>query len=278
MDRVKQEHNYSLVTSTADIDAVSSERNLPLWLQMFGLQPDQAVAGSSMTVPDLAAQDGVFNYAAAVLTDGLLLKQFRDAIHEGDGNRVQLCYKFILPYYYSTGHTKYANEAFHYLSSLMMDEVSSSSIATQIKWSRFVNTHGKEGFNIPADLHMEHLNRHLKRLITGLGANCSSAAIVNISKCIHRLLGFTSSLDKALNLQPEQTHHSQRSSEADEKLIMTELVTKTHVFDYSPGRQHRACHVTSSVLQSLNADAYIGWLHKQKVKLIADHKFKQLLA
>ena len=51
-----------------------------------------------------------------------------------------------------------------------------------------------------------------------------------------------------------------------------------HTVTYSPGRQHRACHVTSSVLQSLNADAYIGWLHKQKVKLTADHKFKQLLA
>ena len=35
----------------------------------------------------------------------------------------------------------------------------------QLIWSHFVNTQGREGANIPADLHMEHLNRWLKTVL-----------------------------------------------------------------------------------------------------------------
>ena len=140
---------------------------------------------------------------------------------------MQLCYKFILPYYYTTGHNKYAIETMRYLLDLTVDKVLSPAHATQIKWSRFINTHGREGYNIPVDLHMEHLNRHLKRLIMGLGTNCTSSAMVNISKCINRLLAIMSVTDKDLNIPPEQTHHARKSTEVDETLIMEELVNKS---------------------------------------------------
>ena len=38
----------------------------------------------------------------------------------------------------------------------------SPRLSHQLVWSRFVNTSGKEGSNVPCDLHMEHLNRVLK--------------------------------------------------------------------------------------------------------------------
>ena len=38
-----------------------------------------------------AAPDGVFNYASAVLNDGLLLLEYKDAIREGDGERILRC-------------------------------------------------------------------------------------------------------------------------------------------------------------------------------------------
>lgn len=38
----------------------------------------------------------VFDYASAVLNDGLLLLEFRDAIHEGDGPRIARCWKFLI--------------------------------------------------------------------------------------------------------------------------------------------------------------------------------------
>lgn len=37
-----------------------------------------------------------------------------------------------------------------------------------LQWSRFVNTHGRDGCNIPMDLHLEHLNRRFKTDLAGL--------------------------------------------------------------------------------------------------------------
>ena len=44
-------------------------------------------------------------------------------------------------------------------------------MSMQLKWSRSINVHGHAGKNIPADLHMEHLNRVCRGAISGLGAN-----------------------------------------------------------------------------------------------------------
>ena len=68
----------------------------------------QAVHG---TVPD-----GLFHYACAVLNDGLLLLEFRDAIHEGDGERIVRCWKLLMLYFRVAGHTKYVLEAFTFLA------------------------------------------------------------------------------------------------------------------------------------------------------------------
>ena len=57
----------------------------------------------------------------------------------------------------------------------------------QIKWNRKINVHGRPGKNIPADLHMEHLNCECKQAISGLGANITDALIQHIGKCIGRL-------------------------------------------------------------------------------------------
>jgi L1 cell adhesion molecule like protein len=54
----------------------------------------------------------------------------------------------------------------------------------QVKYSRFVNVHGRQGCNIPCDLHMEHLNRIVKICIKCLGANKTEASIQRVGKCI----------------------------------------------------------------------------------------------
>ena len=47
-------------------------------------------------------------------------------------------------------------------------------LAEQLKWSRCVNTRGVIGGNIPADLHLEHLNHHLKDMLSNLRSNITS--------------------------------------------------------------------------------------------------------
>ena len=76
-------------------------------------------------------------------------------------------------------HYKYALEAFHTLA--LVELIAPPHIKQQIVWSRVVNSRGGAGNNIPVDLHMEHLNRLLKDMIIGIGANISEEAIVKLS-------------------------------------------------------------------------------------------------
>ena len=63
------------------------------------------------------APDGVFNYASAILNDGLLLLELRDAIREGDGPRVR-CWKFMLLHWRYARHTKYSLEVLHMIAAI----------------------------------------------------------------------------------------------------------------------------------------------------------------
>ena len=55
---------------------------------------------------------------SAILNDGLLLLEFRDAIHEGDGPRIIRCWKFTLLYWKHAGHTKYGYEVIKVITSI----------------------------------------------------------------------------------------------------------------------------------------------------------------
>ena len=58
--------------------------------------------------------------------------------------------------------------------------------AQQLLWSRFINTRGIHGKNIPMDLHQEHLNRVCKTSIEALGPNKRGEGIVRCSKALAR--------------------------------------------------------------------------------------------
>lgn len=102
------------------------------------------------------APDGVFNYSSAMLNDGLLLLELKDALRKDDGERVVRCWKVMLLYFRHARHTNYQKEAFEFLA--MVNATASSKIVKQVTWGHFVNTQGYTGMNIPVDLHMEHLN------------------------------------------------------------------------------------------------------------------------
>ena len=58
------------------------------------------------------ANDSVYNYATDLLIMSLVWHGFHDAIREGDGNRILLYWKVLLPIFQQEGHYKYAKEAF----------------------------------------------------------------------------------------------------------------------------------------------------------------------
>ena len=98
----------------------------------------------------------VYDYTREVFSLGLLYLDFKDAIREGDGNRVMRDWKYFLLIFKATGHKNYALEALTLLSQYFV--TLPTNLAAQIKWSRFVNVHGLPG-------------RIVKTAIEGLGAN-----------------------------------------------------------------------------------------------------------
>ena len=127
-----------------------------------------------------AAPDGIFNYASAVLNDGLLLLEFKDAIHEGDGPRIVRCWKVLLMYFHYAKHKNYRLEAFHLLADV--GAAASERIAHQLTWCRTINTCGGKGQNIPLDLHMEHLNRVVKDHVSNLGQTLQKSQYYSVAR------------------------------------------------------------------------------------------------
>ena len=182
------------------------------------------------------SKDGVFDYASAVLNDGLILLGPRGAIHEGDGPRIIHCWKFMILYWWHVGHTKYFNEAVQLISAI--EALASQIIAHELIWCRTVNSRGGAGNNIPADLFLEHLNRTLKEYLNGIGPNVSKNTIVQASKSLKCLLQISNHFDQVCNVRSVSMDHTKSSSQQDRDKIIHELAIESKVFNYIPGQYH----------------------------------------
>ena len=72
----------------------------------------------SYPTPITEKDNHVQAYAKEVLSPGLLLMEFIDAVREGDGERIVRCWKYFLPLLKSSDHTNYSIEAFNLLLEL----------------------------------------------------------------------------------------------------------------------------------------------------------------
>ena len=64
--------------------------------------------------------------------------------------------------------------------TVSVNATATPKVAAQIMNSRTVNTRGRPGRNIQIDLYNEHLNRHLKDIVAGMGGNKSPKAILEL--------------------------------------------------------------------------------------------------
>ena len=272
--RIATEHNYAMTHQFAPEHVLTQKkkrktRRLPQWLQRC---TDEIATPYAM---QKTSPDGVFNYASAVLNDGLLLMELRDAIHEGDGPRIIRCWKFMLLHWKHAGHTKYAYEEIELICSI--HAAASSRIAHELLWCRVVNTRGGPGNNIPVDLFLEHLNRTLKDYIRSVGPNVSSSTTVHASKSLKFLLNVGTHFDSICGIKPVSLHHTKASSKDDRDKIIKQLITESKVFDYVPGRYHKTFkNIRPHISSHIDASKLITWIKQTGSNIANKHELKNI--
>ena len=204
-----------------------------------------------------ASTDGIHEYSKNLMSIGCFYLLFKDAIKEGDGKRVLNYYRYLLPIFINSGRRNYSIEALNLLCQYNYDLPPLQ--AQQLLWSRFVNTSGIRGRNIPFDLHMEHLNRMVKTIITGLGANKTKEAIVRCSKAVGSIDEVLQQYDKCNNVTSPSGAHRKPPSKKELDIIIKEL-QRNKVFECTSGRRHPSFKKPVNILQAKPSKDVITWV------------------
>jgi len=205
--------------------------------------------------------DSRFNYATDLLTMCLVWHGFHDAVREGDGDRIVLYWKLLLPVFQQQGRYNYAKEAFLLLAQTFY---LSKRKATELMWNRTVNTSGRTGCNIPCDLHMEHLNRTLKSVLGNMGSNTKDSSIDRAAKS----LGVVSQICKTFEAQNDiavAKPYSSYPSFTKDLEKMTAVLIDEKVFSKQSGR--RIYYNKQPFLTSLDWKKISEWVKSKILKL-----------
>ena len=206
------------------------------------------------------SSDDVVNYANDVISLGLFYSNYKGAVKEGDGQRVKLCWKYLLPIFKASDKRNYSGEVLRMLYSC--NYTLSPRQTQQLLYSRFINTHGLPGRNIAADLHMEHLNRACKEAIKGLGANKTEKSITRIGKAIGPLVDIQANFDHSvLGKEAKASRRKVTSSQKDMNLILRELAGRANVFHEVAGRQYKhICALQKSLFHKVDHKTLESWI------------------
>lgn len=199
----------------------------------------------------------VLEYGKRLLSLGCFYLAYSDAIKEGDGLRVLRCWRYLLPLFKSSGRKNYAVEVLKMLCQYEYELTPRQ--AQELIWSRFVNTHGVRGRNIPCDLHQEHLNRVVKDAIRGLHANKTERAITRAGKALGNLYPILDSYDMDNAVKQPSGAHKTPAFSRDRDLIVQHL-HKCDIFTHHHGRFHPSFPKPRNVLHSLDKTVLNEWI------------------
>ena len=213
------------------------------------------------------SKDKVFEYACHVLSLGLFYIEFLDTIREGDGTRLQRCWRYLLPLFKATNRKNYALEALYMLYQCQY--VLSPRLSHQLLWSRFINTRGRRGHNIPCDLFNEHLNRLVKEAVGNLRANQTGKATVRVSWAIGTLHPVIEQFDQVNSLPTLSGAHFKPKADKDRNLLLEEIDQREHVFRVKPaGRKHKTFPHVKPLLQH-KPKVLMKWMNGHIKKMIS---------
>ena len=204
--------------------------------------------------------DQVQEYAIQVLSLGCFYLEFSDSIKEGDGERILRCWRYLLPMFWNSGRTNYANEVMKML--YQHDYELPPALKKQLLWGRCINVHGRRGKNIAADLFMEHLNRTVKECIKCLGANQTDTAILRVSHALGTLVPVLDQFDRVNNVPDISGTHTRKNPDKDIQVIVKEL-QKSNIFKSIPSRKHNTVPHPRNVLHGRPKKDLEEWMVKK---------------
>lgn len=210
--------------------------------------------------PSTSVETGtVYDYACEVLSLGLLVMDFKDAVREGDGKIVvSLLWKYMMLLFKASGRKNYAIEALTLLSQYEL--LLPPNVAEQLQWSRFINVRGLPGHNISCDLHMEHINRLVKVAIDGLGANKSKKAIKRAGKAAIGVLSEAmESYDIEVGIKPPSGKHSKAETSKDLEKVVNQLM-ECDVFVYTTKAHSSFSQLKTNLIKTLEEDKLKDWM------------------
>lgn len=212
-----------------------------------------------------ADNDDVYNYATARLNLGLLIKCADDAVREGDGDRIILCWRFFLLYYKAFKHHKYALAAFNLLANVTA--LLTEEKAHSLTWNRTINNKGGKGKNESNDVRLEQWNCLAKELLSNLGVNLNEQCAQREANAIAFMNEILVSIDDDLQVRRPTGKHIMKKKEKDMKMLVEEF-TKYNIFHFTPGRKYDTfTGFDRNILSRMKITALLEWLNDQRKKL-----------
>lgn len=187
-----------------------------------------------VTEHNKSSSDPIYQYHSARLQCGLLVLNMMDAVQEGDGNRLVRCYKMILLFQYKFHHTKYAFVLLLFFAKIYA--LLSEKEAYLLIHNRFVNKKGKKGGNIALDLHMEHLNLDVKKLLHAMGGKITEAAAQRCARSMTVMNKIVDSVYDECDKSHRTGYHGIKTSKETVHSITHDLI-QGDVFTYTQGRE-----------------------------------------
>ncbi|KAN0130508.1 hypothetical protein V8E53_011594 [Lactarius tabidus] len=178
------------------------------------------------------AGDMIFENAVLFLRDGLILREFSDAIKCGDSGRVLLVLKIWALSFRGSRRTKYAYEVLHLVHNIT--HVWPKPVVKIVLNNWLVNPTGKENSFVELDLMQEHLNYWIKNYYQAHGSGASWEWLATISPCIEVLWQLASEVNGALGSK-QGNRHATPDLTKDIKILMDSL-KKNNVYNQVLGR------------------------------------------
>ncbi len=138
----------------------------------------------------------------------VLERDFQDAVHVMDGQRLLPTWKFKMLHFRDACRTKYGLKAFLFQADQLVSIFSTHGMLTGGCGIEHSTCNGGFGRNIPLDLRVEHNNNFVNDMIRNQGANVSFQSAKQVSRASMGLESVLTNLENILAIADESNKHA----------------------------------------------------------------------